>query len=298
MLLLMKLVFIALRFFVGAKAEYDIVRERKRFDRLAQRIPPAPNMLIEPIKLGHMKAEWIKPAGADSTKVLYYLHGGAYAVCSLDTHRRMVAKIAEAAGTIAFAIDYRMVPEAPFPAATEDALEGYRFLLEMGYTGQDIVVAGDSAGGGLSAALLQLLRDNNLPQPALAVLLSPWADLEGTGQSNITYDVPTSIINQKGLLHHGRLYANGADLRHPLISPIYANYQGLAPLYIVASRHELIYDDSVRLAEKAAADGTPVVLETYPHVMHVWQVFDYIILEARHSIRQIGKAIKQALNQG
>lgn len=296
MLRLMKFIFWLIRVFIGSKVEYDIVKERKRFDRMAQRIPKAANVDIETLTVAGMYAEWIKPKGANSQQVLYYLHGGAYAVCSLQTHRRLIAKLAEAAGIIALAVEYRMAPEAPYPAATEDALAGYQHLLLQGYEGRNIIVAGDSAGGGLTAALLQLLRDNNLPQPALAVLISPWADLEGTGESNVTYDVASSIINQRGLLYQGKLYAHTTDIRHPLVSPIYADFTGLAPMYIVASRHELIFDDSVRIAAKADTAGIPVTLETYPHVMHVWQIFDYLLPEAKESIKRIGSVMRAALN--
>lgn len=295
MLWVMKFIFMLIRFFVGSKSNYDIVKERMRFDKMAQRIPKLKGFEINKFMIGEMRAEWIKPKNAKRDKVLYYLHGGAYAVCSMETHRRMVGKIAEAAGIIALGIEYRMIPEAAFPAATKDALMGYKYLLSQGYKGSDIVVAGDSAGGGLSAALVQILRKEGLPQPALSVLLSPWADLAGTGESNTKFDVRTSIINQHGLLHFGAMYAANTDINNPLVSPIYGDFTNTTPMYIVVSRHELIYNDSTRLATQVDSYGVPVTLETYPKVMHVWQVFDYLLPEARQSIKQLGNVIKAAL---
>ena len=297
MLLIMKLVMIIMHLFSKKqKIPYYVPKLRKKLDASAERFLKRPKAVnYEPYDLDGMLCEWIRPTGSDPKKVLYYLHGGAYAICSLKTHRRLIANIARQAGTEAFAIEYRMAPENPYPAAVDDAVKGYQYLLDQGYEPKHIVIAGDSAGGGLTAVTMLKLRELGLPQPAAGVLLSPWADLEGIGESNIKYDVRSSVINNPALIFHGQIYAGDHDLRDPYISPIYADFTGVAPMYIVASRHELIYDDSTRLAAKADKDGVVVTFDTYPHVMHVWQTFDMLLPEARQSIKEIGNYIKAQL---
>lgn len=297
MLLIMKLFLYVVHLFgKKQKIPYYIPKLRKKLDAAAEKYLKRPKAVnYEPFDLDGMLCEWIRPDGSDPEKVLYYLHGGAYAICSLKTHRRLIANIARQAGTQAFAIEYRMAPEAPYPAALDDAIKGYKFLLSKGIEAKNIVIAGDSAGGGLTAVTMLKLRELGLPQPGAGVLLSPWADLEGTGESNIKYDVKSSAINNPALLFHGEIYANGVDLRDPYLSPIYADFSGIAPMYIVASRHELIYDDSTRLADKADKDGVEVTFDTYPHVIHVWQTFDMLLPEARQSIKEIGNYIKTKL---
>lgn len=297
MLLLMKLVFFFMHLFAKKqRIPYNVVKLRKKLDHAADRYLRRPKKVnYQSYDLDGMLSEWIRPDGADPKKVLYYLHGGAYAICSLKTHRRLIANIAKQAGVVAFAVEYRMAPEHVYPAALDDAIKGYQYLLDEGFAPEHITIAGDSAGGGLTAATLLKIRELGLPQPATGVLLSPWADLEGIGESNIKFDVKTSVINNPALIFHGQIYAGDADLRDPYISPIYADYTGIAPLYVVASRHELIYDDSVRLVEKADKDGVVVTFDTYPHVMHVWQTFDMLLPEARQSIKEIGNYIKATM---
>ena len=297
MLLIMKFVMTLMRLFSKKqKIPYYVPKLRKRLDIASDRFLARPRSVkYEPSELDGMLCEWIYPKGSDPKKILYYLHGGAYAICSLKTHRRLIANIAKQAGTQAFAIEYRMAPEDPYPAALDDAVKGYKYLLDKGIEARNIVIAGDSAGGGLTAATMLKLRELGLPQPGAGVMLSPWADLEGVGESNTKYDVRSSLINNPALVYHGQLYANGADIRDPYVSPIYANYAGIAPMYIVASRHELIYNDSTRLVDKADQDGVEVTFDTYPQVMHVWQTFDMLLPEARQSIKEIGNYIKTKL---
>lgn len=294
-LALFRFILLFVRLFVGKRLP-TVNRMRKDMDRAAKWfLPRAKNITIQPLTIAGMRAERITPKGARHDKALYYLHGGAYALCSLETHRRMVAKIAEAAGITAFAIEYRMAPEYTYPVALEDAIAGYQYLLDEGYKPEDIIIAGDSAGGGLSAATLLKIKELGLPLPAAGVLLSPWGDLEGTGESNKIPRRKDSVLHNDALLWHGKLYAGKANLRDPFISPIYGDYTGLPPIMIQVGAVELIHSDSVRIAAKAQADGVAVELVEWAHTFHVWQMYDFFLPEAHESIQQMGEYMKKRL---
>lgn len=293
-----KLIFRIIRFFTHKKVEFDVPRHRRELDRGAWFMPRFRKVAYEKLQVNGLKAEWITPNKVKyPEKVLYYLHGGAYAVCSIETHRRLVARLAYLTGMKALMIEYRMAPEHPFPTAIDDAAGGFNWLLEQGYSSKNIVIGGDSAGGGLSVTSMLRLRDTQQPLPAFALLVSPWTDLEGTGESNITKDLPDSVLNNPALVWHGKLYAGKESLRHPMISPIYADLTGLPPLYIVVGEEELIYNDSTRLAEKADACGVNVTLEKWAHMFHVWQVYDFIMPEANASLHEMAKRMQQMLEE-
>lgn len=287
-----RIVFWFIRLFSGKKMR-DIHSTRREMDFGARTFLRRPSKVsYQPITMGGVPAERITPDNARHDKVLYYLHGGAYALCSLDTHRRMVAKIAQAAGVTAFLIDYRMAPEHLFPAALDDATKGYQWLLDQGYKAQDIVIAGDSAGGGLAVATMLKLREDCRPMPAAAVLLSPWTDLEGIGDSNKRKKRTDSVLRNEWLVWHGKLYAGDSDIRNPFISPVYGDCTSLPPMMIQVGQPELIYNDSTRLAAKARAEGVEVELVEWANTFHVWQVYDFLLPEARESIKQMGAYVK------
>ncbi len=287
--------FWVIRFFTG-KPMPDVIRMRKAMDFWAPLVLRRPkHVSYQPIVIDGVPAERITPEGARHDKVLYYLHGGAYALCSLKTHRRLIARLAKAAGITAYAMEYRMAPEHVYPAALDDAVKGYVWLLHQGYKPEDIVIAGDSAGGGLAMSTLFKLRDLGIAQPAAAVLLSPWADLEGSGESNKRTRRRDSLLHNEGLLWHGRLYAGETDLRDPFISPIYGDCDGLPPIMIQVGELELIYNDSTRMAEKAASCGIEVELVEWGHTFHVWQIYDFMLPEATESIKQMGEYMKKKL---
>lgn len=241
-----------------------------------------------------LKAEWVIPKGAAENKVIYYLHGGAYAMGSIHTHRRLMAKIAQAAGVQVFAIEYSLVPEAFFPVALNQAVECYQYLLDKGFAAENIVISGDSAGGGLSVATMLQLRELGKPLPAAAVLLSPWTDVEGIGNSNNCAD-PRDPINNIALQYYGKLYCGQDNIRNPLISPIYADLSGLPPILAQVSQSELLFDDTNRLAVRAKAAGVEFTLQSWYGMMHVWQLFDTYVPEARDAIKKIGVFVKQQL---
>jgi len=231
--------------------------------------------------------EWVEvPGVAADAPVMLYLHGGGYVVCSPRTHRPITAFFAHA-GFRVFCPDYRMAPEHPFPAAVDDALSSYEGLFSRDIRPSAIVVAGDSAGGGLTLALLIALRDRKRPLPAAAALLSPWTDLALTGKSFRKNARRDAYLSPDGALKTVELYLRGSDPRTPLASPLYADLHGMPPMIIHVGSREILRDDSIRLAERLHAAGPEVVLAVWPVVPHVWQIFNRILPEGRQSLAQM-----------
>jgi monoterpene epsilon-lactone hydrolase len=196
-----------------------------------------------------------------------------------------------------FCPDYRMAPEHPFPAAVDDALSAYEGLLSRGVQPGEIVVAGDSAGGGLTLALLIALRDRKRPLPAAAALLSPWTDLALTGKSIRKNARRDAYLNAEGAAKTVELYLHGADPQTPLASPLYADFHGMPPLIIHVGSREILRDDSTRLAERVRAAGPEVVISVWPVVPHVWQIFERILPEGRQSLAQMADFLHKRVRE-
>ncbi len=230
-----------------------------------------------------------------ATRALLYLHGGGYVMGSLDSHRHLAAEAGRAAGIAALALDYRLAPEAPFPAPVEDALAGYRFLLARGIKPERVALAGDSAGGGLVVAAMLAIRDAGLPQPACGWCISPWVDMEGIGETMTSLAAVDPIVDKTRLVELAKLYLNGADPRSPLAAPIYANLSGLAPLFIQVGAAETLLDDALRLAKAAGAADVRVDLEIWPEMIHVWHLFHPALAAGRRAIEAGGAFIRTHL---
>jgi len=212
---------------------------------------------------------------------------------SLNTHRQLAGWIAKAAGARVLLADYRLGPESPFPAAVEDAVAAYQWLLGQGVDAAGVAIAGDSAGGGLTAATLIALRDRGLPMPAAGVLLSPWTDLALTGESLTSRAaLDPMIAGAAGVSNMADAYLSGADPRTPLASPLYADLAGLPPLLIQVGTEEVLFDDSIRFDAKARAAGVDVTLEPWNGQVHVFQSFAFMVPEAREAIARIGEFVK------
>lgn len=261
------------------------------FEAMASAFPSPAGVKSAPATVGGVPGEWIEMPESSPDRVVLYLHGGGYVIGSVNTHRSLVARIAREARARCFAPDYRLAPEHPYPAAVEDAVAAYRGLLAGGIDPGRIVIAGDSAGGGLTLATLLSLREAGDPLPAAGVCLSPWTDLEGTGASHADPDIHDPMVNLPGLQEMGRLYA-GASLRDPLASPLYADFRGLPPLYILVGTREMLLDDSLRVAAKARAAGVAVMLETGPGLIHVWPMFGDDVPEAAEAVKNIGAFVR------
>ena len=253
-------------------------------------LPPVPGGRAEAVDAGGVPAEWVHLDGAAETAgTLLYLHGGGYMQGSPVTHRRLVTALAGAAGVRALSVDYRLAPEHPFPAALDDALAAYRWLTgPAGESPARVVVSGDSAGGGLSAALLLALRAGGDPLPAGAYLISPWTDLAGTGESMRTRAGADPMLDPDGLVPTGRLYRPEGDLADPLVSPVYADLAGLPPLLVHVGDAEILLDDTTRLVERARAAGVAVESEIWPEAFHVFQMLVGLVPEADEAVAQAG----------
>ena len=236
------------------------------------------------------EAAWFIPDGYGKSKTVLYLHGGGYVVGSFNTHRALIARIARAAGCRTLAINYRKAPEYPYPIAIQDALSAYKQLLADGY--ENIIIMGDSAGGGLSLALLQMIQKQKLPNAAGCVLLSPWTDLTLSGDSVKTKKNVDPLITPHLLDIFSKRYVGDADPTDPLISPLFADVKGFPPTLIQVGTNEVLLDDSTRLAQKLNKAGVKVQLEVYNDMMHVWQYLGGIVPEANKAIEEIGEFVR------
>jgi acetyl esterase/lipase len=266
---------------------------RANFEAQTAIFKVAEDVRVEPVTAGKRPAEWIIPPGSQEDRNILYLHGGGYVIGSIKTHREMVSRIARESKARALLVDYRLAPEHPFPAAVEDAGSAYLWLIDQGVDPRRTIIAGDSAGGGLTAATLVFLRDRGAPLPAAAVCLSPWADLEGSGNSMITRANIDPMVNRQGLVRMAGAYLGGKNPRTPLASPIYADLKGLPPLLIQVGTAEVLFDDAVRLAERARADGVEVVLEPWEDMVHVWHFFASMLPEGQEAIERIAEFIQK-----
>ncbi len=257
------------------------------------------NMTAEPagaeysaVDAGGIAAQWVDVPGADKRRVLLYLHGGGYVICSPNSHRKLVGHLAAAAGCRALVIDYRLAPEHPHPAAVDDALAAYRWLLAQGFGHESIAVAGDSAGGGLTIATLVAIRDAGLPSPCAAVVMSPWVDLEGTGDSIRTKASVDLLVQGEALKMMASMFLAGKDARTPLACPLYAEVSRLPPVYVQVGGDETLLDDSTRLATRLAAAGNAVRLEVFPEMQHVFQINAGNVPEADDAVARSGAFLR------
>jgi len=273
-----------------------IAERRAVFESVAA--PPPPGTTVEPADAGGVPAEWVIAAGVDTVRVLLYLHGGAYQAGSPAASRRLVALISAAAQVRVLSVGYRLAPEHPFPAAVDDALTAYRFLLRSGGDPAAIAIAGDSSGGGLTLATLVALRDAGDPLPAAAVAISPWTDLALTGESLSTRADVDVMIKPDGIRESAATYLAGADPRHPYASPLYADLHGLPPILIHVGDAEVILDDSTRFAAKARDAGVDVTLEVWDEMPHVWHAFAGLLPESDQAIEHIGAWLQARCPRG
>jgi acetyl esterase/lipase len=252
-------------------------------------------LIREPRDVNGVPAEWVSARGSAADRAVLYLHGGGYVLGSIATHRELAARISEASGARCLVIDYRLGPEHPFPAAVEDAVKAYRWLLAAGYAPERLAIAGDSAGGGLTVATLLALKDAKLPMPATGVCISPWVDLACEGESMTTKHDVDPMVTREPLARLAKHYLGKADPRTPLASPIHADLRGLPPLLVHVGSNETLLDDSTRLAERARRAGVDVELEVWPEMIHVWHAFAALLPEGREAIERIGAHLAKRL---
>lgn len=275
----------------------DVYVIRRRWHALANLLPTAFGVQVSSGQINGLNAEWLTPKNAPPDKLLLYLHGGAYIMGGCPTHRQLVSHIARAARIRALIPEYRLAPEHPFPAAIDDAVAVYRSLLTSGLSPENIFLAGDSAGGGLIMATLLSLRDAGDPMPAAACLLSPWLDLAATGESMTTNADSDPWFRPEDLPAVARYYCGVDEIRHPLVSPVFADVSGLPPLYIQVGQDEILLSDSTRIADNICACGGAVDIEIWPDMWHVFQLFIGTMPESRRAIDKIGAYIQSVTTE-
>lgn len=272
----------------------SIEERRARIERITRRTTPPRGTLVRPLDRGAVRGEWVSGPNARADRVVLYLHGGAFCVGSPASHRNLVARIARSARARALSLDYRLAPEHPFPAALQDTLAAYNWLLGLGIAPERVVIAGDSAGANLTLAALIALRDSGARLPAAAVCISPPTDLGGTGESLVSRARLDPLLKLESIIPLARAYVvDDAQVTDPLVSPLRADLRGLPPLLIQVGSHEILYDDSVRLARKAREAGVQVTLEVGEKLWHVWHAAVPYVPEAKRAIRSIGRFILQ-----
>ncbi len=273
----------------------DIYEARAVLDQAFAVYQPASDVTVFEIDADGVPCQWITAPGVPQDRLIIYLHGGAYATCSSTTHKDLISRLSLASGAAALGVDYRMAPEYLFPAAVEDSIAAYNWALGHGFEPGNIVLAGDSAGGGLVVSVLLAARDAALPLPAAGVCFSPWVDLECTGESMSVNDHSDAFIKYEGLFARAQSYLGEADPKHPWASALYADLHGLPPLLIHVGSAETLLDDSTRLAILAKDSGVDVSIKIWDDMVHVWQLFASVLPEGQQSIDESGKFIRSKL---
>jgi monoterpene epsilon-lactone hydrolase len=276
-----------------APPDISFPESRAMFEQMVAAFPAPAGVSSKPVDVGGIAGEWTTAPGAGEEQTIYWLHGGGYCIGSINTHRALVAGISAASGARVLAIDYRLAPEHPFPAAVEDAVSGYLWLLSTGVDPAQVIIGGDSAGGGLAIATLVALKESGKPLPAAAVCISPWTDMTMAGESLASKAEADPMITNDGITRARDAYVSASDPREPLASPIYADLAGLPPLLIQVGENEVLLSDSTRLAERAEAAGVDTTLEVWPDMIHVWHFFAAMLPEGQQAIERIGEWVKE-----
>jgi epsilon-lactone hydrolase len=270
---------------------------RQAVEKMHAKLPVAPNTRFDRGEPNGVSAEWCEPESARMNRVILYLHGGGFQLLSAKAYRPMTSELGRAAKACVLAIDYRLAPENRFPAAIDDGISAYRWLLEQDISPKSIAFAGDSCGGGLVVSVLLSARDAGLPLPAAAVSFSPWADLEVTGETAVTKADVDDMCSMESLRMMASCYLGDASPRLPLASPIYADLSGLPPLMILVGEREALLDDAIRLARRAAADGVRVRLDSWPNMIHIFPLFSGLAPEGRAALADVGQFLEAAFER-
>ncbi len=290
----------AVRALLGSKPRpVGWAERRRRLDEVGAVWPVAEDVKLEAVDLGGVPGEWSIVPGSDVSRVLVFFHGGGYCSGSILSHRRMVTEAGRAAGTRTLAVGYRLAPEHPFPAALDDALTAWHALRGRGIAAAHMAVGGDSAGGGLTVALINRLRDAGGELPACAWLVSPWTDLTMSGATLASKDAVDPLIRKGYLGEFADAYLPpGMDRKDPRVSPLHADLKGFPPTLIQVGSAETLLDDAARFAAAAGAADVSVTLEIWPHMIHAWQLWNAHLEDGRRALASAGTFIRRYLSAG
>lgn len=284
----------AIRTLLKAKARpVGWTQRRERLDEIGSVWPVAADIQLAGIDIDGVPGEWSLAPGSDASRVLMFFHGGGYCSGSIKSHRRMVTEAGRAAGIRTLAVGYRLAPEHPFPAARDDAMAAWRFLRAQGYAPSQIAIGGDSAGGNLTAVLINELRTQG-EHPACAWLISPWTDLTMSGASLVTKDAVDPIIH-KGYLEElaGAFAPSNIGRNDPRVSPLFADLNGFPPTLIQVGSHETLLDDATRFAAALGAADVDVTLEVWPEMIHAWPLWNAHLEPGRRALEHAGAFIRR-----
>jgi acetyl esterase/lipase len=278
-------------------ADGDVQELRRRFEEVVGSQPLPVGVTVTPAALGSVPTVEITVAGVKPRHMVLYFHGGVYAFGTASLGADLASEIGRRIDAAVISVDYRLAPEHPYPAAVDDAVAGYDVLLQRGVAPADVVVAGESAGAGLAVAALVAARDRGLPMPAAALLMSPWADLTLSGTSMDTRQGIDPQLGREVFVPRVADYVGDHDPAEGLISPIFADLSGLPPLVIQAGSHEVLLDDAVRLAQRAATDDVGVTLDITPGVPHVFQAFHAVLEEGASALDRAARLLSDLLRK-
>jgi acetyl esterase/lipase len=269
---------------------------RERIDEVGAYWPVADDIALEEVDIDGIPGEWSIAPGSDALRVLMFFHGGGYCSGSIASHRRLVTEAGRAARVSTFAVGYRLAPEHPFPAALDDALTAWRWLQMLQIPAARVAVGGDSAGGGLTVALINELKASGQELPGCAWLVSPWTDLTMSGATLATKDAVDPLIHKGYLVELADAYlASGMDRKDPRASVLYSDLSGLPPTLIQVGSDETLLDDATRLAAAAGAAAVPVTLEIWPHMIHAWPMWNAHLSAGRRALASAGAFIRRHL---
>lgn len=275
----------------------SFAERRERLDAIASVDGVAADITFEPTTVGRCEAEWSLAPGSDASRVLLFFHGGGYCSGSIRSHRRMVSEAGRAASVRTLAVAYRLAPENPFPAALDDAIAAFEFLLGHGIAAGHVAISGDSAGGGLSLAAMTRLRDIGKPLPGCAWLVSPWVDLGMSGASIDTKDAVDPLIHREYLQELASAYLGRANPLSPLASPLYADLSRLPPTLVQVGSAETLLDDAVRIVGRLGAADVAASLEIWPYMIHAWHLWSVRLKAGREATASAGAFIRRHLAQ-
>jgi acetyl esterase/lipase len=280
-------------FFAAREAPPRPLEEvRKGTDGFSANFPPPEGITVEPADVGGVPGEWITPRAGAGDRVIVYLHGGGYVMGSPASHRGAAARIAEACEARAFSVDYPLAPEQPYPAALDSVLAVWQALLDDGVEPSRVVIAGDSAGGGLAIAAAMRARDEGRPLPGALVLISPWVDLTCSSET-FTTNAATDPLVSPALRERCDAYAPGMDVKQPYLSPLFGEHDGLPPTLIQVAATECLLDDGRKFAAAMSDAGVDTTLEVWPDAVHAWHIFAPVVPEALAAIEAVGSFVKE-----